>query len=233
MQSPSAPARALPAGAVSRAIREAWEARVHAEYRSAALTQQLAHLWLVAGVSPDLVRDAQDVVRDELDHAADALAVLQELGGGLGPMDEAGLHLPWSTQPARPAVLAASLELLALNESLAVPLFAAMRRRARHSSVLAALDRIGQDEPRHAALGWTFLAWAVEVWPDARPTLRAGLDGAIARLRAAYGAFPHDRWDPDDPRFAWGLLDGATYAEILEQHVAGTLATRLRELGLT
>lgn len=234
MQPPTAPACPLPGrDLIVGAIRRGWLERVHAEYRSAAFTQQIGHLWLMAGVSPDLVADSHRVVTDELAHASDALRVLAAAGGAPEPLDEGRLVMGWAKGPARTASLRAGLEILALNESLAVPLFAAMRRRATEPTVVAALARIAEDEPRHAALGWTFLHWAVGAWPDARSTLADALPGAVERLCTAYGELAHDRWDDDDPRFAWGLLDGAGYAAILERFVAGPLRVRVEELGLS
>ncbi len=209
-----------------------WAARVHAEYRSAALVQQLGHEWLVAGASPDLIHDAHRVVQDELVHATDALAVLAAAGGAPEPMEEAALCLPWTGLTHRQVALVGGLELLALNESLAVPLFAAMRRRTTVPEAVAALDRVGRDEPRHAALGWTFVAWALEAWPDAHGFLRSWVPGAVERQQVAYASLAHDRWPDDDPRFAWGLLDGAGYAEVVAAHHDGVLRRRLSELEL-
>ena len=214
------------------AIASGWAARVHAEYRSAALVQQLGHEWLVAGASPDLVRDAHQVVQDELVHADDAAQVLRAAGGPLEPMVEADLCLPWTTLGHRHRALVGGLELLALNESLAVPLFARMRQRTTQPDATAALQRICSDEPRHAALGWTFLAWAIEAWPDAHAFLKEWTPHAIARQEAAYASLPEDRWPVDDPRFAWGLLDGAGYAQVVDEHHRGVLRRRLEELEL-
>ncbi|MEO7331341.1 MAG: ferritin-like domain-containing protein, partial [Minicystis sp.] len=62
------PARApkSPLPPASEAVRGEWLRRVQAEYRSAAVTQQLT-LWLIQmGASPDLISAGLRIVRDEL-----------------------------------------------------------------------------------------------------------------------------------------------------------------------
>jgi hypothetical protein len=51
---------------------------------------------------------------------------------------------------------------------------------AKHPSLRRVLDRIADDETRHAALAFRFVAWALE---QAGPALRARLLDAFARAR--------------------------------------------------
>src|SRR5205814_7903371 len=75
----------MKASAVSNAVRAEWLRRVEAEYRSAAITQQLT-LWLIQiGASPDLIRAGLRIARDELTHADMSHRVYVAAGGSEPP----------------------------------------------------------------------------------------------------------------------------------------------------
>lgn len=214
------------------AIRAEWSARVIAEYRSAAITQQLGHLLLIAGVSPSLVAESHRVVLDELVHAEQAVTVLRDAGGTPPVLDVGTLKLDLPSTDPRLSVLLLGAEQFAMSESIAVPLFQAMQARAGHPAAVETLHRIAEDEPRHALFGWTLVAWAMQAWPELVPALRAAMPAAVNRLREAYGAYPDQRFAPDDARWHWALIDGATYANVLESGLHKHVRPRLRELGL-
>ena len=66
---------------VHHRARDEWERRIEAEYRSAAITQNLV-LWLIQmGASPDLVHDGLRIVTDEMAHAELSHAVFVAAGG--------------------------------------------------------------------------------------------------------------------------------------------------------
>src|SRR5258706_13231470 len=70
----------------SAAVQNEWLRRVEAEYRSAAITQQLT-LWLIQiGASPDLIRAGLRVTSDELTHADLSHRVYAAAGGTAMPM---------------------------------------------------------------------------------------------------------------------------------------------------
>src|SRR5258705_13009633 len=73
--------RRLPKPLASELVRTEWLRRVEAEYRSAAITQQLA-LWLIQiGASPDLIRAGLRITSDELTHADLSHRVYRAAGG--------------------------------------------------------------------------------------------------------------------------------------------------------
>src|SRR5688572_8484742 len=69
----------------TEAVRREWLRRVEAEYRSAAITQNLT-LWLIQiGASPDLVHAGLRIAGDEMTHAAMSHRVFSAAGGEGGP----------------------------------------------------------------------------------------------------------------------------------------------------
>src|SRR5258706_410275 len=96
--------RRLPKPLASDLVRVEWLRRVEAEYRSAAITQQLA-LWLIQiGASPDLIRAGLRIVSDELTHSemshrvyAAARGRYRFVGRRVGP--HAGVAVRRSTPP--------------------------------------------------------------------------------------------------------------------------------------
>lgn len=136
--------------------------------------------------------------------------------------------------PAREGLLAdlstAVLGELCLGETLAVPYFAAMRRRARHPAITPVLDRILQDEAVHRALGWELLDALIALEPGVRGLAQARLPDLLQRFagyRDPPGAPPLD-----DEERACGLLDNAEYGEIFARTFAEDLAPRFARRGV-
>src|SRR5262245_31905185 len=69
----------------SDVVRHEWLRRVEAEYRSAAVTGQLANHLIVLAAPPGLIRSALRIVADELRHAELSHRVYRESGGDGGP----------------------------------------------------------------------------------------------------------------------------------------------------
>lgn len=208
-----------------------WARRVAAEYGSAAIAAQTLTWAIQVGLSPELLHVAVRVVRDELDHAALAFQTLVALGGGDTPVDVAAADFgsPGGA-PVFPAVVDTVVQSFCLGETLAVPLFAAMRRRATHPATRPVLDRILEDEAVHRALGWDLL--------DALITVDPGVVAYVARRLPAL----MDRWsayrDPPaapaltDAERACGLLDHAEYGEIYARTWAEDVVPRFARRGI-
>jgi hypothetical protein len=132
-----------------------WMRRVEAEYTSAAITQHLV-LWLLRlGAPPELIREGLRIVDDELAHAELSHAVATAAGATSRPalaQEQLGLvrtpQLPLNTDVARHGV-----EVFCLGETVAVPLFVAMRAVCTVAPAREALDRIVLDEVRHRDFG--------------------------------------------------------------------------------
>ena len=214
-------------------VRREWAARVEAEYRSAAITQHLT-LWLIqAGASPDLIRDGLRITDDELVHAEMAFAVLTAAGGALaGPFDRGSLGLARAHAELEVDVALVVTEVFCLGETVAVPLFAALRADCTVEVARAALDRVLVDEVRHRDFGWTALEWLLAQSPvPLRPAIEQALPGMFARQRQHYAAGA-ESGHLTAAEGGWGLMDLDRYAAILAQTVERQYVPRFARLGL-
>ncbi len=239
MKKPALAAK-LPLPPASEAVRGEWLRRVQAEYRSAAVTQQLT-LWLIQmGASPDLISAGLRIVRDELTHARMSFRTYAAAGGASAPvLARESLGLPRDEAEALElAVARAGVEVFCLGETVAVPLFKVLREGCSAEPARKTLDRVLRDEVRHRDFGWTLLGWLLDQpWaPAVRALVDRELPGMLARQRRSYGgAAPSD-----DPRFtkippadrAWGLMPVTRYAEIVERALGRDYAPRFAALGI-
>ena len=220
-------------GPTPRLLRE-WENRVRAEYASAAAFAQITHLAVVCGIPPELVRVGTRIVNDELDHASLSHDALVALGGGGEPtaLDVGALEWPRSPDGPLATLLDAVLYHSCMGETLAVPLFHAMRKPADHPAVRPVLTRILQDEPVHSRFGWDVLDAILamdEAGARARATAR--LPALIEQFRQAYGVVvPRPGPTPFERRAS--LMAMEEYAAIFEATLVGTILPRFAERGI-
>jgi hypothetical protein len=206
----------------SERVRAEWRARIAAEYGSAAITQHLV-LWLIQlGAPPDVIDDGLRIVKDELEHSRLSHETYLAAGGGppaaldrdnLGLVRRPDIELELD-------VLRAGLQVFALGETVAVPLFKHLRDRCTAAPARAALDRILRDEVRHRDFGWTLLDWL------ATTPLAAELPRLVAaELPLMFRVLEHNYGDAgtglavaitDDDR-AWGLAPANEYADVLRR----------------
>jgi hypothetical protein len=214
-----------------------WLRRVEAEYTSAAITQELV-LWLIRlGAPPDLIKDGLRIVEDELVHAELSHATATEAGATRRPeliQEQLGLQ----RNPQRPLLIDAALqgiEVFCFGETVAVPLFVAMREKCTVPVAREALDRIVRDEVRHRDFGWALLDWLLEAHGDAmRELVQREVPGMLARVRANYGQsdFSHRADEPDDDDAKWGLIPTTRYAEALERCIKRDYEPRFARVGI-
>ena len=214
-----------------------WLRRVEAEYTSAAVTQELL-LWLIKlGAPPDLITEGLRIVEDELAHAELSHATATQAGATERPalvQEQLGLH----RHADRPLLVDAALqgvEIFCLGETVAVPLFVAMREHCTVPVAREALDRIVRDEVRHRDFGWSLLDWLVQAHGEPmRALVERELPRMLARVRANYGQadFTHREEEPDPVDAAWGLMPTARYAEALERCIRRDYEPRFRRLGI-
>ncbi len=213
-----------------------WLGRVEAEYRSAAITQETV-LWLIQlGASPDLVRAGNRIVDDELVHADMSRKVWAAAGGGGVPrLDRRTLEIGRAHPELEIDLVSAIVKIFCLNETVAVPLFAHLRRGATVPVARRALDRILKDEVRHRDFGWTALEWllALPGAPAMHAAIAAGLPGWLADLERSYGddLVGGTQSLTDDER-AWGLAPAPEFAAILHRTIERDYTRRFARLGI-
>jgi len=220
----------------SSRVRGEWLRRVEAEYRSAAVTQELA-LWLTRlGAPPELIVDGLRIAEDELAHASLSHAVATAAGTTDRPaLAQEHLGLPRGDRPLIADVTPHGVEVFCLGETVAVPLFVAMRKGCTVSVAREALDRIVRDEVRHRDFGWALLDWLLEIGGEPIGTLvQRALPRMLARVRSNYGQsdFEDHGDEPTAEDATWGLIPAARYAEILERCIERDYRPRFAEVGI-
>jgi hypothetical protein len=214
-----------------------WLRRVEAEYTSAAITAELVQWLIRLGASPDLIRDGLRIVDDELEHATLSHACATAAGSDERPqLVQERLGLP--RHPDRPLLLDAALygvEIFCLGETLAVPLFVAMRDGCTARLAREALDRIVRDEVRHRDFGWTLLQWLIDTHGDTmQQAIASALPAMFVRLRRSYGCsdFEECAGEPDEADARWGLLPSARYHAILLRTFERDYVPRFARVGI-
>jgi hypothetical protein len=219
--------------AASQLVRNEWLRRVEAEYRSAAVTQQLT-LWLIQiGASPDLIRAGLRIVSDELAHAEMSHRVYAAAKGSETPRiarETLGLATP--DAPLEHAVVRVATDVFCLGETVAVPLFKELRAPCTVPSARRALDRILRDEVRHRDFGWTLLGWLLEIAPALRHVVVAELPAYFDRVRRSYAPARAARGGIDPSDAAWGLMPPARYADVLHRTLERDWIPRFAKLGI-
>jgi hypothetical protein len=211
-----------------------WRARVRAEYHSAAITAQLVQWMIVCGLPDELLRTGLRVVHDELDHARLSHEVVCAIGDDAAPepVDLAAMCPPTSALGIGASLIDGVLRNLCVGETLAVPLFAAMRDRATVPAARAALERIVRDEAVHSQLGWDALDALIAL--DALGTRQHGsalVPILEAEVRRSYVDLPAHTPLTEAER-ALGMLEGREYAAIVERSLRDTIRPRLARRGL-
>lgn len=230
------PARRSRRPPASELVRYEWANRIEAEYRSAAMTQELV-LWLIQmGASPDLIRAGNRIVDDELVHAEMSRKVWAAAGGEVPRvLDRSTLGLRRRHAVLELDVVSAVGSVFCLGETVAVRLFSHMRRKATVPVARRALDRILGDEVRHRDFGWIALEWLLDM-PGASE-LRAAVERAmpawVADLERNYGDDLEGgiKSVTDDER-AWGIAPWREYAAILHRAYGSDFRRRFAKLGI-
>jgi len=203
-------------------IQGEWLRRVEAEYRSAAVTQQLT-LWLMQLVAPlELVRSGLVIAEDELVHSELSYRVHSAAGGtSLANLRPETIGMP-TPAPGRllEAIVVVGTESFCLGETVAVRLFSRLRQPCTQADARVALDRILKDEVRHKEFGWTLLEWLLTTprGPEVKAIAARALPAALERLRRNYAHDALGQTPEATPvQAAWGLMPPSEYASVLEE----------------
>jgi hypothetical protein len=217
----------------TEAVRTEWARRVEAEYRSAAHTQELT-LWLIhLGAPRELIEDGLRIVQDELDHA-ELSAKVHALAGGtqLPTLVRSQLRLPTGGGSLERDVLRVCIETFCLGETVAVPLFQAMRQKATVPAVCETLERVLRDEVRHRQFGWDLLEYLLDTLPEAKGWAVEFIGPLLDNLRKRYDADGEAAPPPSDEALAWGLLPVDRYASIVTATIEREYTPRFAALGI-
>lgn len=214
-------------------IQQYWYNQAIAEYTSSARTVELSHWMQRLSISPDLIRQAIRISDDEMVHAQMCYETAQALGCTQGlPLDKMPLTLKQEFEPLAKSMLLVLVQSYCFGETVAVPLFSAMRKSSSEQQVIKVFNRILEDEPRHAKFGWLTLAWCQQNIPEVDTWLPEIVPIGLERMRRAYANHPPFDPEPSGHELAWGLFPRERYGEILEKTIATTYRQRLAHYGI-
>ena len=216
-------------------MRREWSRQVQAEYRSCAVTQTLA-LWLTQiGAPPELIRAALEIAEDELSHAELARDVCAAAGADPRiELDRSRLSFPTKRERLVLDVAEVALRVFCVGETVAVPLFAAMRTRCAIEVARPFFERVLRDEVRHRDFGWLMLDWMLETAEadSVRALAAAEVFGMLEAIRRAYRTSEPGLRQITTDEEAWGLLPTPEYERIVDRTIADVHLPRFAVRGI-
>ena len=178
-----------------------WTRAGRMEHASIAAFARFSLQLLQLGAPPALLRDTHAAMADETAHAELCFALASAYAGrGVGP---GPLSLDGALAGSDPAsVLVTAIREGCVGETVAAIEAAEAARHAVDPVVRGALERIAEDETRHAELAWRFVQWAIDGDPALRAVAAAEIEAVAAEARAPAPAGPSD----DDRLLAHGAV---------------------------
>ncbi len=162
-----------------RARAQKWTRDALAEHASVASFAAFALQLMAVGAPAELVREAQRAALDEVEHARLGFAVASAYAGR--PVG------PGSFPVGAPQVAVTLAELAAataeegcINETLSTLMARDEMEATDDPAVRAILERIIEDETRHAELAWKTVTWAIATGGD---EVRRAVRAVFARVR--------------------------------------------------
>jgi hypothetical protein len=200
-----------------------WAEVAALEHASVASFARFGAQLLALGAPPQLVRASKRAALDEIEHARLAYGLASAYGGtaiGPGQLELRGLSVSASWRE----VVAGLIEEACVGETLGVAEAMAAAESARVPAVRVVLERIADDELRHAQLAWRSLAWLLREADDAdRAWAQALLERAIEAVgEASVSSGTH--------RPADGILGGSARARLHREASSRVLAPLSRAL---
>jgi hypothetical protein len=231
------PEMALSAESAPAGLADQWRENGKTEHASVAAFARLTLDLMALGAPPALIASANRDALDEIRHTELCFSIARGLDGksvspGPFPQAQRVATLPRSRTLALAKLAVDSLVDGALHEGVSARIIAKLAQRCEVPAIRAALKEIAADEGRHAAHGWTVVAWCLD--EGGRPVGHALL-GAIRSLpREMRSDLPAATADGGWVR--WGIHDhrleseqyAAALAQVTTRVQAGVLA-RLRQ----
>jgi hypothetical protein len=207
----------------------AWTQDALREHASIASFARVALGLLAVGAPADLVRATHEASLDEARHAKLCFALASTYAGhdvapGAFPV---GDRVTVASSVADLAAAAAAEG--CVGETVAALLAAEQLAYAIDPAVRAALERIADDEARHAELAWRTVAWAVRADPSARDAASRAFARSFASV-AADAATADGEPEPSRDVLAHGRLGSGASARLAVEIVERVIAPAARLL---
>lgn len=210
-----------------RALAEAWLLSARAEHASVASFARSTLELLALGAPSELVLMSQRAMGDEILHAELCFGIASRLAHS--PKGPGALPIRGAlARDLDPVAIAVSTAVEGcVNETLAAALALHERDVASDPAVRSALERIADDEARHAELAWRTVAWMIAMFGEpVRAAVLAAIDGA-----APFGVDGDAlRGVPDDVARAFGRLPAAQARAVLARTLDEVVRPSAREL---
>ncbi|MGK3961732.1 ferritin-like domain-containing protein [Sorangium sp. So ce118] len=221
---PGAPPRREELSAEQQAALAAhWTRAALLEHASIAAFARFALQLLSLGAPPELVFAAQAAMGDEAEHARMCFELASAFAGrGVGPGPLA-IDGALGGEGAR-EILVTTLREGCIGETVAAIEAAEAALHAADPAIRRALEKIAEDETRHAELAFRFAAWAVE----RDPSLGSAVFEELAAARRE-PAVPSEE-GPGGPLLGFGVLSAQQRREIRERALAQVIAPCARAL---
>jgi hypothetical protein len=185
------------------ALRDAWLDDALLEHASVASFARFTLQLMALGAPSWLVEASQQASLDEVRHARDCFALASRYADApLGPT-QLPLHGALVETSLADAVAATIIE-GCIGETIASAMAAEQLHHACDPQARATLERIVEDEARHAELAWTFVRWAMETGgATIANVVRETFDAQRAHVEAtlAKGAPPSTIATDDEARW--------------------------------
>lgn len=211
----------------------AWLRQARTEYAAAALTAEMLHWIIMIGLSPETLERGARVVADEVGHAHLCHELYLLCGGTLAVAVEPAA-LRHAADPGAPLLMRAltAAGQLAIEESIALPVFSLRVRNAVQPRVREVVERILRDEAFHRAYAWDVLDELIE---------RMGLDVARGWVRPRLASWTRPylsaRLRDDEPvwsdaQLGMGLIDRREHWQAMRACLSDVVLPRFAKRGL-
>jgi hypothetical protein len=198
------------------------------EHASIASFARFSLQLLSVGAPPELLHACHQAALDEIEHARMSFDLASRFGAeaiGPGPLDLTGVL----GQNSFDEILIGAFREGCVGETVAALVAQAQLAHATDPEVRRCLERIAEDEARHAELAWRFVAWALmQRAPEQR-------DALVRRLESVAAMVPDDA-APDDvktPASSWrghGRLLPRDFREVSAAALVDVVRPALRQL---
>lgn len=166
------------------ALADAWRTDAQMEHASVASFARFTMELLALGAPADIVAASQSASLDEVEHARLCFGLASRFSGralGPGPLDMTGVSRGTSLAECAGWTVIEGC----IGETIAALTARAQIDVAKDEGVRLALLRIAEDEERHAALAWRFVAWALSTGgAPVRAAVGQAFDEGMRQIRA-------------------------------------------------
>jgi bacterioferritin (cytochrome b1) len=212
---------------------EYWRSVTQLEHSSVASFARFTLQMMSVGAPAELLAEIQRAAADEVKHAQSAAEILSALSGA--PLSPGALSIvDMSLETSRVALIESLILEACVGETLGVAEITEALKRCDQELVRAHLQRVLEDETRHAGLAWSSLRWLIESAPrDEQAHLVCVTQETFRRAANHLGLTAHAvqlRVTPNVALNSWGVLSSSQTQTIRIRAYRAVVLPCLREL---